>query len=69
MTRRDIIPNEHIRGTTRGVQASKKNTEKRLKWYGNVRRMKEEDISEKNVRCGHTGEKKRAAKPKVERCV
>ena len=26
--------------------------------------------SEKNVRCGHTGEKKeRAAKPKMERCV
>ena len=48
------------------VQASKKITEKRLKWYGHVIRMKEE----KNVRCGHTKEKKkRAAKPKVEICV
>ena len=30
-TRRDKIRNEHIRGTTRVVQASKKITEKRLK--------------------------------------
>ena len=42
VTRRDKIRNEHIRGTTRVVQASKKITEKRLKWYGHVRRMKEE---------------------------
>ena len=44
VTRRDTIRNEHIRGTTRVVQASKKITEKRLKWYGHVRRMKEEHI-------------------------
>ena len=44
MTRRDTIRNEHIRGTTRVVQASKKMTEKSLKWYGHVRRMKEEYI-------------------------
>ena len=36
--------NKHIRGTTRVVQASKKSTEIRLKWYGHVRRMKEEQI-------------------------
>ena len=42
VTRRDKILNEHIKGTTRVVQASKKITEKRLKWYGHVRRMKEE---------------------------
>ena len=35
---RDKIRNEHIiRGTTRVVQASKKITEKRLKWYDHVR--------------------------------
>ena len=34
VTRRDKIRNEHIRGTTRVVQASKKITEKRLNWYG-----------------------------------
>ena len=39
--RRDTIRNEHIRGTTRLVQASKKITEKRLKRYGHVRKMKE----------------------------
>ena len=44
VTRRDNVRNEHIRGTTRVVQASKKITEKRLKWYGHVRRMKEEHI-------------------------
>ena len=44
VTRRDTIRNEHIRGTTRVVQASKKITEKRLKWYGHGRRMKEEHI-------------------------
>ena len=38
------IRNEHIRGTTRVVQASKKITEKRLKWYGHVRTMKEEHL-------------------------
>ena len=42
MTSRENIRNEHIRGTRRVVQASKKITEKRLKWYGHVRRMKEE---------------------------
>ena len=36
--------NEHIRGTNKVVQASKKITEKRLKWYGHVVRMKEENI-------------------------
>ena len=44
VTRRDKIRNVHIRGTTRVVQASKKITEKRLKWYGHVRRMKDEHI-------------------------
>ena len=44
VTRRDNIRNEHIRGTTRVVHTSKKITEKRLKWYGHVRRMKEEHI-------------------------
>ena len=44
VTMRDKIRNEHIRGTTRVVQASKKITEKRLKWYGHVGRMKEEHI-------------------------
>ena len=44
VTSRDTIRNEHIRVTTTVVQAAKKITEKRLKWYGHVRRMKEEHI-------------------------
>ena len=43
VTRRDHIQNEHIRGTN-VAEASKKFTEQRLKWYGRVRRMKEEHI-------------------------
>ena len=42
--RSDKIRNEHIRGTTRVAQASKKITEKRLKLYGHMMRMKEEHI-------------------------
>ena len=58
VTRRDKIRNEHIRGTTRVVQASKKITEKRLKWYSRVRRMMWNErgvYGEKNVGCGHQG--------------
>ena len=65
MTRRDKIQNEHIRGTTRMVQASKKIT-------GKCRPCEENESgahSGKNARCGHTREiNKRAAKPKMERC-
>ena len=42
VTRTDKIRNEHIRGTTKVVQASRKITERRLKWYGHVM-SKEED--------------------------
>ena len=71
VTRRDKIRNEHIRGTTRVVQASKKITEKRL--FKVVRPCEKNERgahSEKNARCRHTmKKKKRAAKPKMERCV
>ena len=70
MTRRDKIRNEHVRGTTGVVQASKKITGKRLKWYGYMMRMKEEHIVRRMLDVKHMREKnKRAAKPKVERCV
>ena len=64
--RHDKIRNGHIRGTTRVVLASKKITEKRLKWYGHVRRMKEEHIVRRMYRCGHTREKSGTS---MERCV
>ena len=59
VTRRDTIRNEHIRGTTRVVQASKKITEKRLKWYGHVRRMKEEHIVRRMLDVDIPGKRRR----------
>ena len=44
VTRKDTIRNEHIRGTTKVVQASRKITERRLKWYGHVMRMEEDHV-------------------------
>ena len=56
---RDKIRNEHIRGTTRVVQASKKMTEKRLKWYGHVRRMKDEHIVRRMLDMDIPGKRRR----------
>ena len=70
VTRRDKIRNEHIRGTTIVVQASNKITEKRLKWYGHVRRMKEEHIVRRMLDVDIPGKKRRGRpNPKMERCV
>ena len=46
VTRRDKIRNKHIRGTDNksGASAQENYRKKRLKWYGHVRRMKEEHI-------------------------
>ena len=59
VTRWDKIRNEHIRGTARVVQASKKITEKRLKWYGHVRRMKEEHIARRMLDVEILGKRRR----------
>ena len=53
------IQNEHIRETTRVVQVSKKITEKRLKWYGHVRRMKEEHIVRRMLDVDIPGKRRR----------
>ena len=58
VTRKDTIRNEYIGGTTRVEQASKKITEKRLKWYGNVRRMKEEHIVRRMLDVDIPGERR-----------
>ena len=50
---------EHIRGTRRVVQASKKITEKHLKWYGHMRRMKEERIVRRMLDVGIPGKRRR----------
>ena len=54
VTRRDTILNEHIRGTTRMVQTSKKITEKRL-----VRRMKAEHIVRRMLDVDILGKRRR----------
>ena len=41
------------------VQASNKNTEKRLKWYGHVRRMKEEHIVRRMLELDIPGKRRR----------
>ena len=68
-TRRDNIRNQHIRGTNNGASVQ----ENYRKTTEVVRPCEENERgahSEKNVRCGHTGEKKkRTAKPTMEKCM
>ena len=59
VTRKDNIRNEHIRGTTRVAQASKKVTERRLNWYGHVMRRDGEHILRKVLRADISGKRKR----------
>ena len=47
MIRKDKIWNEHLRGTTRVRQASKKTTKIRLNWFGHVNRRDKEHILRK----------------------
>ena len=53
------IHNEHIRWTTSVVQAAKKITDKRLKWYGHVRRMKEGHIVRRMLDVDIPGKRRR----------
>ena len=75
VTRKYKNRNEHIRGTTKVVQASRKITERRLKWYGHVMRMEEDHVVrragvEESDDESDTGEKEeRETKDKVEGCV
>ena len=64
VTRKDKIRNEHIRGTTRVAQASKKITERRLIWYGHVMRRDGEHILRKVLRTDIPGKRKRG-RPKT----
>ena len=70
VTRKDKIRNEHIRGTTRVGQASKKITERRLNWYGHVMRERWRTHTEESVEGGYTMEKEeRTTENKMERHV
>ena len=59
VTRKDKIRNEHIRGTTKVVQASRKITERRLKWYGHVMRMEEDHVVRRVMTKAIPGKRKR----------
>ena len=50
VTRKDKIGNEHIRGTARVAQTSKKITDRRLYWCGHVMRRGEEHIPRQVLR-------------------
>ena len=70
VTRRDKIQNEHIRGTTRMVQVSKKDYRITTEVVRPCEENERGAHGEQNARCGHTREKKkRAAKHIVERCM
>ena len=64
VTRKDKIRNEHTRGTTKVVQASRKITERRLKWYGHVMRMEEDHVVRRVMTKAIPGKRKRG-RPKT----
>ena len=64
LTRKDKIRNEHIRGTTRVAQASKKITERILNGHGHVMRRDGEHILRKVMRAAIPGKRKRG-RPKT----
>ena len=64
VTRKDKIRNEHIRGTTKVAQASRKITERRLKWYGHVMKMEEDHVVKRVMTKAIPGKRKRG-RPKT----
>ena len=64
VTRKDKIRNEHIRGTTKVAQASRKIMERRLKWYGHVMRMEEDHVVKRVMTKAIPGKRKRG-RPKT----
>ena len=59
VTHKDKISNDHILGTTRMEQASKKITKRRLNWYDHVMRRDGEHILRKVLRADIPGKRKR----------
>ena len=62
MIRKDKIRNEYIRETKRVAQATKKMTDRRLKWHGRV--MTRDDEESTDVR--YTRKRKRMTEHKME---
>ena len=64
LTHKDTIWNEHLRGTTRVAQASKKITERMSNWQGYVMRRDEDHTVRKVFRTDIPGKGKRG-RPKI----
>ena len=59
VTKLDKIRNVHIRGTVKVVEASSKAQEKRLQWYGHVKRRDEEYVGVRTMRMEVAGRRRR----------
>ena len=59
VTKRDMIRNERIRGTTKVTEISKKIQERRLVWYGHVMRREEQYIGKRVMSMNVDGRRRR----------
>ena len=59
VTKMDKIRNEHIRGTVKVVEASAKAQERRLQWYGHVKRRDEDYVGLRTMRMEVEGRRRR----------
>ena len=59
VTREDRIRNEHIRGSTKVVELSKKIQEGRLRWYGHVLRRERDHIGRHSMEMEVQGRRRR----------
>ena len=58
-TRKDNIRTEHVRGSVKVTPVTKKVTEKRLKWYGHVKRRDEGHVIRRMLDARVTGKRRR----------
>ena len=59
MTKEDKIRNEHIRGTAKVVELSKKAQEGRLRWYGHILRREEDHVGKQTMEMNVHGRRRR----------
>ena len=65
VTRRDRVRNEHIRGTAKVTEVSKKIQESRLRWFGHVKRREGEQHIGREVMEMELEGNRRKGKPKT----
>ena len=57
VTRRDKVRNNFIRGTTKIAEVTKKVQERRMQWFGHIKRREEKYVGRKILRYGSGGKK------------